>query len=479
MSAKLTFDDEFNNLSIWNGSSGTWSTNWWYKDNWGGYSTSNGGALAGNGEQQWYINANYAPTGAVKPWSASDGVLTITAQPADASIKPLINNAEYTSGMINTWHSFSQQYGYFEIRADLPQGQGLWPAFWLLPQDGSWPPELDVFEVLGNDPNQLYTTVHTNETGTHTKSGQGETVADTSNGYHTYGVDWEADKITFFYDGRQVFQTATPADMHKPMYMIANLAVGGYWPGNADGSTPWPAEMKIDYVRAWDSNPYTDGDPSTGGGAASAPVASSPAASSVLDGTAANDVLVGQADAENRLRGYGGDDRITGGKTFNNINGNAGADTIVGQSTVGDWLLGGQGADSIDASASSGRNIVNGNIGDDRVVGGSGADVLRGGQGNDFISGGAGDDWISGDRGSDTVAGGAGADTFHTRGGAGTMTVTDFNRAEGDQVRLAAGSTYHVSQQGANVAIDIDGGAHVILQKTQMSALSAGWIGVG
>jgi Ca2+-binding RTX toxin-like protein len=105
--------------------------------------------------------------------------------------------------------------------------------------------------------------------------------------------------------------------------------------------------------------------------------------------------------------------------------------------------------------------------------------VLRGGQGNDLITGGAGDDWISGDKGADTVTGGAGADTFHAGGGSGTMTVTDFNRAEGDQVRLASGSTYHVSQQGANVAVDIDGGAHVILQNTQMSALPDGWIVVG
>src|SRR6202030_3710079 len=110
----------------------------------------------------------------------------LTAAPADPSIQPFINNYQYTSGEINTYHSFSQLYGYFEMRAELPAGQGYWPAFWLLPANGSWPPEIDAMEVLGNDPTTLYTTVHTNSTGTHTSSGIGTIVANTSTGFHTY-----------------------------------------------------------------------------------------------------------------------------------------------------------------------------------------------------------------------------------------------------------------------------------------------------
>lgn len=251
--AHITFDDEFDSLSLWNGATntGTWSTNYWYNDEWGKYSTSNGVTLTGNAEQEWYINSNYAATSSIKPWTASNGVLTLTAQPADSATQSLINNYKYTSGMINSWHSFSQTYGYFEMRAQLPAGQGLWPAFWLLPEDGSWPPELDVMEVLGQDPTKLYTTSHTAETGSNTQSSQGTTVADTSSGYHTYGVDWEADKITWYFDGKQVYQVATPSDMKKPMYIIANLAVGGSWPGNANSTTPFPAQMKIDYIRAY------------------------------------------------------------------------------------------------------------------------------------------------------------------------------------------------------------------------------------
>ena len=75
--------------------------------------------------------------------------------------------------------------------------------------------------------------------------------ANTQTGYHTYGVDWQADTITFYFDGVAVKQMATPADMHQPYYMIANVAVGGYWPGDPSGET---SQMKIDYIRAFSNN---------------------------------------------------------------------------------------------------------------------------------------------------------------------------------------------------------------------------------
>jgi len=239
---KLSFSDDFNTLSLHNSQGGTWDTNFW----WG---APNGSTLTGNGELQWYIDANYAPTSSVHPFSVSNGVLTITAAQAPANIKPLINNYEYTSGLLTTHDSFSQTYGYFEMRAELPTNAGSWPAFWLLPEDGSWPPELDAMEARGQDLNTLYMTAHSNATGVHTKVSSTVNVMDTG-GFHTYGVLWTPTQLVWTYDGVEVAQAATPSDMNKPMYMLVDLAVGGL-AGAPPDHLATPAEMKIDYIRAY------------------------------------------------------------------------------------------------------------------------------------------------------------------------------------------------------------------------------------
>ncbi|WP_352871894.1 family 16 glycosylhydrolase [Mesorhizobium sp. M1409] len=238
----LSFSDEFNTLSLRNGQDGTWNSNFW----WG---APNGSTLSSNGELQWYVDANYGPTSSVHPFSVENGVLTITAAQAPEDIKPLINNYEYTSGILTTHDTFAQAYGYFEMRADLPETAGAWPAFWLLPEDGSWPPELDVVETRGQDLNTLYMTAHTNETGAHTKVSSTVNVADTD-GFHTYGLLWTKDELVWTYDGVKVAQAATPSDMHDPMYILANLAVGGI-AGQPPDHLATPAEMKIDYIRAY------------------------------------------------------------------------------------------------------------------------------------------------------------------------------------------------------------------------------------
>jgi serralysin len=497
MTATLTFDDEFNNLNLWNGSTGTWSTTTAYVDPHG-----NGSSIPGNAEQEWYINSNYGPTASVHPWTVNNGILTLTAQKVDPSIAPYLGynqpglpamgSYQYTSGLIETNHSFTQTYGYFEMKAELPQGDGLWPAFWLMRADGAWPPELDVMEALGKDTTTAYAAVHTAQTGTHTSVGQAANVGNFSTGYHTYAVDWEADKITFFYDNKQIMQVDTPADMHSPMYMIANLAMGGGWAGSADATTPAVSQMNIDYIRAWDSNPYANGGtipasstPSTGG---STPAAATPAplqgtagddqlqasaGATSVDGGAGNDTVSGWA-ASDYLRGGDGADSIQGGSAFDDINGNKGDDTIDGGSGGGDWLLGGQGSDLI--SAHTGDNLLYGDLGDDTLQGGAGHDVLRGGQGDDSIVGGSGVEWISGDRGNDTIQGGSGPDTFHTFSGAGIDRVIGFDEAKGDHVQLDPGTHYSLSQVGADTVIDMGGGDEMILQNVQLSGLHNGWI---
>ena len=253
--AVLTFSDEFNTFS-WNSNgqssvtpnlteTGTWTTHYWW--GWGDRS------LPGNGELGYYADPE---TGIVQkypwtnPFSVQDGVLTITARP---SPEPgLSGGLPYVSGMITTEGTFSQKYGYFEMRADIPAGKGLWPAFWMLNDAHTWPPEMDIMEVIGSEPHMLHTTAHTG-IGGHSVAGMQKAtdVGDMSTGFHTYGVSIMPDVMVWYFDGREIFRAPTPDDLEQPLYLIANLAVGGQWPGTPDTTTPWPAELKIDYIKAW------------------------------------------------------------------------------------------------------------------------------------------------------------------------------------------------------------------------------------
>jgi Ca2+-binding RTX toxin-like protein len=192
-----------------------------------------------------------------------------------------------------------------------------------------------------------------------------------------------------------------------------------------------------------------------------------------IDGGTGADTITGFGGG-NTLYGGVGRDLITGGSGFDQINGNQGADTIIGRSQTGDWLLGGRGNDSIDASASSGSNIINGNVGNDTLVGGTGADSLHGGQGDDQIHAGSGGDWLSGDLGHNTLTGGAGADTFHA--GAGQDLVIGFDASHGDRVQVDAGVQFTATQVAGDVHVDLAGGGEMILQNTQLTSLPDGWI---
>ena len=203
-----------------------------------------------------------------------------------------------------------------------------------------------------------------------------------------------------------------------------------------------------------------------------------------LDGGAGDDALWGgpgadlisDASGSNHLRGEDGDDRITGGSGFDDINGNMGNDTASG-GLGDDWVVGGKDNDSL--SGGAGGDLVYGNLGADTCDGGDGADIVRGGQQDDVVSGGAGDDYISGDKGADTMTGGAGADIFHSFGDAGLDRVSDFSLAQGDRVALDAGTTYTLSQSGADTLINMAGGGQMILAGVSMSSLTGGWITVG
>ena len=182
----------------------------------------------------------------------------------------------------------------------------------------------------------------------------------------------------------------------------------------------------------------------------------------------------GAGDASNYLRGEDGNDQLFGGPAFDDLHGNTGDDTVSG-GDGGDWMVGGQGNDVLFGDA--GDDLVLGQLAADTVDGGAGNDVVRGGQANDILTGGTGNDFLSGDRGDDTITGGTGADTFNSFGEAGLDRITDFNRAEGDRVRIELGYTWTVSQVGNDTTVDISGGARVLLVGVAMSSLTGDWIG--
>jgi serralysin len=238
---KLTFADEFDtlNLSRWESRFGEGNR-----------------FLGGQGEKEIYVDPTYkgdtqTPLG-LNPFSVRNGVLTIRADRPDPLIRGHLEGQLYTSGLLTTRHSFSQRYGYFSMRARFPLGRGLWPAFWLLPSDRSWPPEIDVVEILGDQPTTLYATVHmVGPNHEHIKVGFNPSVDDVTSGFHSYGALWSPAFVAWYFDGKRVAYTAELRDMDKPMYILINLAVGGDWPGQPDATTKFPADMQIDYVRAY------------------------------------------------------------------------------------------------------------------------------------------------------------------------------------------------------------------------------------
>lgn len=203
-----------------------------------------------------------------------------------------------------------------------------------------------------------------------------------------------------------------------------------------------------------------------------------------LMGGAGADTLLGGAgldslgggEGADYLRGGPDEDQMSGGGGFDDMHGNEGRDTLAG-GEAGDWVVGGQHDDQL--FGEGGDDVVLGNLGADLVDGGAGNDVVRGGQGDDRVFGWSGDDYLVGDRGDDTLSGGSGADVFHSFGEAGLDRITDFSFAEGDRVRLLAGSTWAVGQAGGDVVVDLAGGARLVLEGVQLASLGEGWIAAG
>ena len=282
----------------------------------------------GNGPPSLYVNPtmtrqNGTPLG-LDPFKVEDGKLHIEAAPipeADLSdVRALLRGSGYTndavqqvryySGSLSTFSSWSQTYGYFEMRAKLPEGKGHWSAFWLVPSVNGWPPEIDVFEVLGREngqkgrgspDNHLHLRVHFDEIaadGAHVpeptlanpfeleggapkpakrrERAQGPrfTFAKTVDveqafgrqvfdEFNTYAVSWTSDEIIWWFgassnDLQEIYRTPTPRDVTGPMAVIFNNQIGGKWAGApipAMDDETFASTFIVDYVKVYAQTP--------------------------------------------------------------------------------------------------------------------------------------------------------------------------------------------------------------------------------
>jgi|GEM_PF-1618408 len=240
---KLVWSDEFDGDKID-------SSKWGFEVN---------GEGGGNGELQYYTD---------RPGNAhvENGHLIITARKEDFR-GPDNKSKHYTSARMNTKGKFSWKYGRFEARIKMPKGKGIWPAFWMMPQDsvyGGWARsgELDIVEVIGHQPNIAYGTLHYGDKWPHnTHTGDKFTLpsGDFSDDFHVFAVEWEEGVIRWYIDG-QLYETQTkwysnggpfPAPFDQNFFIIFNLAVGGQWPGVPSAQTVFPQTMEVDYVRVY------------------------------------------------------------------------------------------------------------------------------------------------------------------------------------------------------------------------------------
>jgi beta-glucanase (GH16 family) len=178
------------------------------------------------------------------------GAVEVTAGRAvlKASHSQSAEGYPYSSGMLSSHGKFSFTYGFAEGRFRLPKGKGLWPAFWLMSDSGKT--EVDVMEMLGQQPNKLYMVLHSFSGGQHRRQYRTQLGPDYSQGWHSFGLLWQPGLLVWYVDGREQFRTTRNVPK-EPMYLIANLAVGGDWPGLPDRNTRFPASLEVDYIRVW------------------------------------------------------------------------------------------------------------------------------------------------------------------------------------------------------------------------------------
>lgn len=228
-----------------------------------------GGDGWGNQELQYYVDGGRA--------AALDGeghlVITAAQGPAPDGTDCWYGECRFTSARITTRDKVEVEYGRIEVRAKLPAGDGMWPAFWMLGTNldlKGWPNagEIDVMEFIGREPNRVHGTVHGPRYSGGDSIGGSYRFEDTtpSDGFHTYAIEWEPERIRWYADDVH-YSTVMPSILPRaqnwvfdhPFFLILNLAVGGEWPGPPSEDTAFPQEFVIDHVRVYESTEALDG----------------------------------------------------------------------------------------------------------------------------------------------------------------------------------------------------------------------------
>lgn len=256
----LVWQDEFNELALdgrppWSSYFRRWNTRY----------------LAGNGDQGVKVHDDMMLAGGKTVASAlrqdgrwgdrkhflhdpSGGTLKMRAFPLSEEMRPQFWGFPYVASMISADLSPGQVYGYWEIRARINAiGPGHHLAFWLLPDDGKWPPEVDILEVVGPKPKTFSANLHL-PAGQEKPAMTFYPEPPSADGFHVFAFEWTPTNTRWLVDGK-VIRSHPNYLPNKPMYALLSWDIDSKWPGKPDATTPWPAEVEIDYIRVYKKRP--------------------------------------------------------------------------------------------------------------------------------------------------------------------------------------------------------------------------------
>jgi beta-glucanase (GH16 family) len=232
---RLLMNEEFEGHSL---DSDRWSPCYWW--------ATDGCTNLSNNNLQWYVPGQV---------SVERGRLQLEARPRH--VEGVEGRTfDYVSGLVSGLSPdrtlFAFRYGYVEARVRIPEGTGLWPALWMLPTTRSSLPEVDIFEIVGEKPDVVQMHTHWEAGGEEHRSGKKWRGPNFADGWHTFGLRWSADELTWYVDGEERWQVTDPAMIpHEDMYLITNLAVGGEYTRRPTADTRFPAVLEVDSVKVW------------------------------------------------------------------------------------------------------------------------------------------------------------------------------------------------------------------------------------